>query len=180
MSPLLRGAIGLCAAALLLWVAVGIYRAGSDVPPPSPQLETKLTAGHAEGRRVDGKPSWSLDYDRVIATPDTTIATLENVRHGQLYRRGKPFMRMKADHVVINTLSNDFIVTGPLELIQDDKQHHRTLVSDAANYSGILQTLTLMHPADIVSDGAKLKVANVTVDFRSGDMKLGPIVGLFR
>jgi hypothetical protein len=179
MSGPLRIVVSLVAAAFLTWVGIGIYRAGGDVPPPSGLLETKLSAGHAEGRRIDGKPSWSLDYDRLTASADTTVATLENVRHGELYKRGKPFMQMIAKHVVVNTLSNDFIVTGPLELIENDGLHKRRLTSDAANYSGVLQTLTLTHPAKIFSDGAKVDVKTATVNFRSGDMALGPLVGLY-
>ena len=161
------------------WVGFGIYSAGMDVPQPISIGQTTLTAGHAEGRRVDGKPSWSLDYDRVLASPDTTTATLENVRHGELYRRGKPFMQMTAKHVVVNMLSNDFFVTGPLELVQNDGRHKRRLTSTDGSYSGALQTLTLPHSADIISDGARVKVANAVVNFGSGDMKLGPLVGLF-
>jgi Lipopolysaccharide-assembly, LptC-related len=161
----------------IIFVAYGIYNAGGDVPPPNTTPETKLTSGHAEGRRVDGNPSWSLDYDRVIASPDTTVATLFNVRHGELYKHGKPFMRMVAKHVVVNTLSNDFVVTGPLELVENDGEHDRRLTSDAANYSGALQTLTLVHPSKISSDGARVTVATATVNFRSGDMSFGPLVG---
>lgn len=179
MNLITRCAIGIAVLAFVGWVVLGIYHAGGDVPPPIGNPDTKLTAGHAEGRRVGGKPSWSLDYDRLTSSGDSSVATLENVRHGLLYRRGKPYMEMTAKHVVINTLSNDFIVTGPLELTQNDGGHRRRLTSDAANYSGALQTLTLPRPATITSDGTTLRVKTVTINFRSGDMALGPIIGLF-
>jgi hypothetical protein len=177
MSRLIRAALALVVLGLFAWVGVGIYRAGGDVPPPSPVQETKLTSGHAEGRRVDGKPSWAFDYDRIVASADTTIATLYNVRHGIIYKRGKPFMKLVAKQVVVNTLSNDFVVTGPMQLTEIDRQHDRRLTSDAANYSGALQTLILSHPSKISSDGARATVATATVNFRSGDMNLGPLVG---
>jgi hypothetical protein len=177
MSRVIRIGILLEVLGFLAFVAFGIYQAGGDVPPPNTTPETKLTAGHAEGRRVDGQPSWSLDYERVIASSDSTIATLYNVRHGQLYKHGKPYMKMVAKQVVVNTLSNDFVVTGPLELTEDDGKHQRRLTSDAANYSGALQTLILSHPAKISSDGARVTVASATVNFRSGDMNFGPLVG---
>lgn len=179
MTILLRAVVIAVLAAFAVWVGIGIYRAGGDVPPVARNPETRLSHGHAEGRRIDGKPSWSLDYDRLVASADTTIATLENVRHGVLYRRGKPYMEITAKHVVINTLSNDFIATGPLVLVQNDRQHKRRLTSDAADYSGVLQTLTLKHPSDITSDGTRMKVATATVNFRSGDIALGPLIGYF-
>jgi hypothetical protein len=177
LNRALRAGIVVVVLGFLTWVGVGIYRAGGDVPPPSTSQETKLTSGHAEGRRIDGKPSWSLDYDRIVASADTTIATLYNVRHGTIYKRGKPFMRMVAKQVVVNTLSNDFVVTGPMQLTEIDGQHDRRLTSDAANYSGALQTLILSHPSKIDSDGARATVATATVNFRSGDMTLGTLVG---
>jgi hypothetical protein len=177
MNRTFRAGAALAVLGFLTWVGVGIYRAGGDVPPPVGAPETRLTAGHAEGRKIDGLPSWSLDYDRVVASADTTIATLYNVRNGQLYKHGKPFMKMAAKQVVVNTLSNDFVVTGPMELTENDGQHARRLTSDAANYSGALQTLILSHPAKIVSDGARVTVATATVNFKSGDMSFGPLVG---
>jgi hypothetical protein len=179
VSPAIRTGIALVVIGLLIWVGVGIYRAGGDVPPPSTSQETKLTAGHAEGRRIDGKPSWSLDYDRIVASADTTMATLYNVRHGTIYKRGKPFMKILAKQVVVNTLSNDFVVTGPMQLTEIDGRHDRRLTSDAANYSSALETLILSHPAKISSDGARVTVATATVNFRSGDMNFGPLVGHF-
>ncbi len=178
-TRLIRLTVTLLAALFLLWVGVGIYRAGGDVPPPPTSPVTKLTAGHAEGRRIDGKPSWSLDYDRLTATPDTTIATLENVRHGELYKHGKPFLQMIAQHVVVNTLSNDFVVTGPVELIENDGEHKRRLNSTSATYSGMLQTLTLDHQAKITTDGVHVTVASASVNFKSGDMTFGRLVGLY-
>jgi hypothetical protein len=165
--------------ALASWVGQGIYRAGGDVPAPPTQSQTKLTAGHAEGRHIDGKPSWSLDYDTVVASPDTTTATLENVRHGELYKHGMPFMKMVAKHVVVNTISNDFIVTGPLELTENDGKHQRRLTSVDATYSGIMQTLTFTHSAKITSDGVHATVASATVNFRSGDMSFGRLSGIY-
>jgi len=179
VNRFLRAGIVVAAIAFLGWVGAGIYHAGGDVPPPRVQPETKLTAGHAEGRRVDGKPSWSFDYDTIVTTPDATIATLENVRRGEIYKHGLPFMRMVAKHVVVNTISNDFVVTGPLELVENDGKHSRRLTSDAANYSGVMQTLILNHPSKISSDGATAKVATATVNFRSGDMSFGPLIGLY-
>jgi hypothetical protein len=174
-----RVAVAAIGVAFAAWVGIGIYRAGEEVPPPASDAQTKLTAGHAEGRRIDGKPSWSLDYDRLVTSPDTSVATLENVRHGELFKRGKPFMQIVAKHVVINTLSNDFVVTGPLELTENDGQHKRHIVSVDATYTGAQQTLSLHNPATIDADGARVKVRTAEINFRSGDMSLGSMTGLY-
>ncbi len=179
MNGLVRWAVALCVVAFLTWVGFGVLHAGGDVPAPRLAPETKLSLGHAEGRRIDGKPSWSLDYDTLVTSADTTIATLENVRHGTLYKRGRPFMQMKAQHVVINTLSNDFTVTGPLELTQSDGKHHRRLTSNTADYSGVMQTLTLTHQARLTGDEGNATFRNATVNFKSGDMSFGALIGLF-
>lgn len=166
------------ALAFAAWVVVGIYRAGGDIPPPTGTPQTTLNVGHAEGRRLQ-KPSWSLDYDSIRTSPDNTTATLENVHDGELYKNGKPFMKLHAKHVVVNTISNDFTATGPVELVENDGRHRRRFVSDSAIYQGIQQTLVLNHPARIESDGAVLDVATATINFRSGDTKLGRITGTY-
>ncbi|GAC1413408.1 MAG: hypothetical protein NVSMB64_23680 [Candidatus Velthaea sp.] len=176
MNASVRAGLIVVALAIVGWFAYEIYRAGGDMPPTSTNTSTLLKAGHAEGRRLT-LPSWSLDYDKITTSNDNSLATLENVHDGRYYKNGKPFMKMKAAHVVVNTITNDFTVTGPIELVEIDGKHDRRFTSDAAIYTGFVQTLTLNRPATIVSDGATLRVKTATFNFKSGDIRLGPFVG---
>ncbi|GAC1424377.1 MAG: hypothetical protein NVSMB5_18370 [Candidatus Velthaea sp.] len=177
MNAPVRSALIVTALAVAGWFGFEIYKAGGDPPPVSTNTSTQLKAGHAEGRRLT-LPSWSLDYDKITTSGDNGVATLENVHDGQYFKDGKPFMKMKAAHVVVNTATNDFTVKGPMELFEIDGKHNRRFVSDAATYTGYAQTLTLNQPSTIESDGATLNVKTATFNFKTGDIKLGPIVGL--
>ncbi|MFN2459616.1 MAG: LPS export ABC transporter periplasmic protein LptC [Candidatus Velthaea sp.] len=178
MNKWLRNSLLAAGAAFAAWIGVQIYRAGGDIPPPPTRPQTMLKSGHAEGRRLR-LPSWSLDYDSITTSADNTIATLENVRRGTYYKNGKPFMSMTSKHVVVNTVTNDFVATGPLTLVQIDGQHDRRFSSDAATYSGLARTLTLNHPATIRDDAGTIEVKRATINFKTGDMTLGPLVGTY-
>jgi hypothetical protein len=179
MNPFIRALITASALALTIWCAVSIYRAGGDVPAPPTTPQTKLTVGHAEGRRIDGKPSWSLDYDKVVTNTDLSTATLDGVHNGEIYKHGLPFMKLTAKHMVINTITNDFTITGPFQLVENDGKHQRTLTSDAATYTGFDQTLLLTHPSNIKNDGVNLAMKNAKINLKTGDTTMGPLIGIY-
>jgi len=162
------------------WLAYQITIAGSDVPPPPPGPPNApvLHGGHAEGQRLE-KRSWSLDYQSIVTSQDGTVATLTGVRNGEIFRKGKPYMKVRANYVIVNVVTNDFNATGPVTIQENDGKHRRRFVSDEAAYSGYAQTLTLNHPAKIESDGVHLDVQSAQVNFRTGDLKLGRIVGVY-
>lgn len=176
MNGYLRTGLIVVAIAIVGWFSYQIYRAGGDVPPASSDSGTRLKLGHAEGERLNFK-SWSLDYDKITTTGDTAIVELENVHDGRYFKNGKPYMTMRAGHVVVNRQSNDFTVTQKIDLKEVDGKHDRQFTSASASYHGYNQTLVLTEPAIIRSDGAILHVKSATFDFKSGDIKLSSLVG---
>jgi hypothetical protein len=159
------------------WLTYAVIHAGDDIPPPPPQAQTQLEAGRAEGRRLKFK-AWTLDYDAISTSPDGTVATLDGVHDGRFFKNGTPTMKMTAKHVVVNLTSNDFFASGTIDISDIGGTHHRHFLSDAATYAGTGEILTLPQFATIKSDGATLRVANATVNFRTGDVTLGRIVGV--
>jgi len=178
MNLRLRNLLVAVAAALVVWMAFEIYHAGGDIPPPPGRAQTILTHGNAAAQRLH-LPSWSLDYDSITMSPDNATSTLENIRDGIYFRNGKPYMAMKAKHAVVNTISNDFVETGPIDVHEIDGKHSRRFVSDAAIYNGAVQTLILNHPTTITDDGATIKVKSATVNFKTGETKIGQLIGTY-
>ncbi len=172
-----RWPLALVALALATWFGYAIWHAGDDVPPPSTQAQTDFGKGHAEGRRLKF-PAWTMDYDKIETSTDGSVATLEHVRDGRYFKNGKPAMKLKADHVVINLVTNDFVATGQVDVKEIDGKHDRHFSSAEADYAGITQMLILNRPSTIFSDGTTLRVATATINFRSGDVQLGRIVGV--
>lgn len=162
--------------ALLVVVGIGVYRAGLDLPPAPGARPLVIEHGLAQGRRMSG-PSWTFDYDTVQTTPDGSLSEVHGVHNGVLYRKGKPFIKLSAALLSVNTVTNDFSASGPIHLSIVDPDHHRTLETDAAIWTNGTQTLTLSHPVKVDDDGAKMLVKNVTINFVKGTSKAGPIEG---
>jgi hypothetical protein len=162
--------------ALVIAVGVGVYRAGLDLPPAPGAKPLVIEHGLAQGRRMTG-PSWTFDYDTVQTTPDGSLSEVHGIHNGILYRKGKPFVKLSAAVLSVNTVTYDFSANGPIHLTIVDPAHHRTLDTDFAIWTNSSQTLTLSHPVHIDDDGAKVVVKNVTINFLKGTSKAGPIQG---
>ena len=130
LSDPLRAAVALAVIGLGIFVGIGVYQAGLETPAVPMLPPTQLDKGVAEGRRITGQ-SWSFDYDSVRMTPDGAIADIDGVHDGNIYRYGKPFLRMTAKHITVNTQTNDFNATGPIRIEQITKAHRRTFKTDS-------------------------------------------------
>jgi hypothetical protein len=170
-----RAGAAAVAFAVLGWIAYETIHAGSDIPPSHSDGPTRLTTGEASGKRIDGK-SWSLDYDSAVMTPDGSGAEIDNVHDGVIFRNGKPYMHMRARHVSANLDLNDFQATGPVSFVEIGGRHRRLDTIDA-HYEGNVHTLVLTHPTTIREDGASVTVASASINFLTGETKLGRIAG---
>ncbi len=172
-----RTPTALAALVFLAWVGYEIGRAGSDMTPPPTEGATRLINGAVHGKRFDQR-SWSLDYDTVTFSPDGSMATIGHVRDGRIHRPGKPDVLLKADDVTFNTVTNDLIVHGAIDVVEPlPGGESRTFKSVGARYEGVTRTLVLEHAATITGQGATLNVASANVNFRTGDVTLGRVVG---
>jgi hypothetical protein len=160
---------------VLGWLGYETVHAGSDIPPPSKQDLTKLSAGTAGGRRLDGR-SWSLDYNSATMSADGQNIQIDNVTDGLILRAGKPFARMHAAHVTANVATNAFSVQGPVEFIELGGRHREIRTVDAT-YTGNLEILVLNHEATIREGSMTLVVERATMNFATGETKLGRIKG---
>jgi hypothetical protein len=176
-----RLATGLRAAAAAVvlgglgWVGYQTIHAGDDIPPPPPQALTRLSAGSASDKRLDGK-SWTLDYATATMSSDGSTAEIDDIRDGIITRNGKPYMHVRAKHVSANMVLNSFIVRGPVTFREIGGQH-RTLQTIGAQYTGYSHVLELANRTEIRSGPVHLTVDHATIDFSTGKTVLGRIVG---
>lgn len=174
-SPIARIIVIVAIVAGLAWVVYKTVTAGGDIPAPQNQLGTVLSGGQAGGKRLDGK-SWSLDYDSLTMSPDGMTADIQNVHDGVIYRDGKPYMHVRAEHITANRVTNDFTVRGKVEFTQIGGAD-RHLTTTGATFAGFKQQLTLAKPTVIRDGPTTITVANAVIDFRSGNVTTGRIVG---
>jgi len=177
VKPPWRTAVALGSLAFLAWIGFEVGRAGNDVTVQHVQGPSTLVAGRVTGKRLNGQ-AWSLDYDKVTMSPDGSQAQIDHVRDGRIHRVGRPDVRMTADDVTVNTVTNDLTVAGPVTFEEDlGGGRTRTFATSGARYVGASRILTLDHTATITDAGATVTVASMTVDFLTGDTRLGRIVG---
>jgi hypothetical protein len=160
---------------LLAWIVYQTVHAGSDIPPPSSSNVTQLSGGSAGGKRIDGR-SWSLDYTTATMSPDGQSIAIDNVRDGLITHDGKPFARMQAAHVVANVGSNNFSAQGPVVFTELAGRRRQIRTVDAT-YDGEHRILTLVHPAPIHDGAMTVVVDHATMNFATGETKLGRITG---
>ena len=164
--------------AFLAWIGFEIGHAGSDIVVQRVQQPSTLVDCRVNGKRVDGR-AWSLDCDTVTLSADGTLATIGKVRDGRLHVKGKPDVLMQGDDISVNTSTNDLYVRGPVKFKEDlGGGRTRTFTTIGAHYIGATRVLELDHRSTITDAGATIVVATMTIDFRTGETKLGRIEGM--
>lgn len=171
--------IGWIAAVLfVLWVVIEIMLAGRDVPPPPGAQPITLKGGRVTGNRVSTR-SWTFDYTKAEMSPDGILATLDGVKNGVLYKKGKPYLSIAAQHVSVNTQTFDFTATGDvhIEALHPSDNVQKSFDTDLVQWVNATKMLQLPHPSVFQTNGQTLKVATITVDFNKNEIHLGKING---
>ncbi|GAC1499833.1 MAG: hypothetical protein NVS1B2_23930 [Vulcanimicrobiaceae bacterium] len=177
----MKRAIAVAATAVVALLGYGIYDAGRDErPPPPANSDIKLDRGHATGQRVKFR-SWSADYDRIVSNADQTVLDISGVRNGTIYRGGKPYLRVTANHMTVNTLTRNFSALGPIHAETLGSQPHRAFDTTSATWSDATQKLTLAHRVLIHSGADRpLSVGSLIFNVRSGAITIDDVDGPVR
>jgi hypothetical protein len=161
---------------ILIGLGVAIWSAGNE-SIPQPNSGQTMSNGTAEGRRAQFA-SWEFTYDKATTLPDGVTQEISGIRDGVFYKNGKPFIHMRAQTAVFDTLTHDFTLSGTIHFDIDDKGKTRTFETDSATWSDQSQTLRIPGDAYVGSEGgARLLVHNVTIDLRNATYKVGKIEG---
>lgn len=152
--------------------------AGRDVPPPPGAQPITLKGGRVTGNRVSTR-SWTFDYTKAQMSPDGILATLDGVKNGILYKKGKPYLSIAAEHVSVNTQTFDFTATGDVhvEALHPSDGIGKSFDSDLVQWVNATKMLELPHPSLFRTGAQTLKVATISVDFNKNDVHLGKISG---
>lgn len=161
-----------------VWMTIGIMLAGRDVPPPPGAQPITLKGGRVTGNRVSTR-SWTFDYTKAQMSPDGILATLDGVKNGVLYKKGKPYLSISAEHVSVNTQTFDFTATGDvhIEALHPSDGISKAFDTDLVQWVNATKMLELPHPSLLRTGGQTLKVATISVDFNKNDIHLGKISG---
>jgi len=155
----------------LALVGFGVYRAGEhELPPPDSNSQIVFHGGSASGRRITTK-SWSADYDRIVSNADQTMLVVDGVHDGIIDKKGKPYLRVNAHHVTVNTISHDLEITGGLHLETIGRSPARSFDTNAASWNDGSQTLTLPKRVVVRTVHDKpLEFSSATFNVKTGEI----------
>ncbi len=163
--------------ALGVYVIVEIVLAGGGTPPlPPNQAPIDLRGGHVMNNHIATK-SWSFDYDHARLSPDGLSGTVDGVRNGIVFRKGKPYLRISAKHVVLNIQSLDFTAVGKVHIERIDDPQRRAFDTDLVTWTNDAKILRMTHPAYIHSGDQTLRIDGISVNFDDDTIHLGKVSG---
>jgi hypothetical protein len=172
--------VALAAAAVFIaWMIVGVILAGREAAPPPPGTQPlTLHGGQVRGNRISTR-SWSFDYKSAQMSPDGTLATVDGVRRGVLYKNGKPFLSIGAAHVSVNTQTFDFTAIGDvhIEYLRPKDGVPKSFDTDLVQWTNATKMLEMQHPSVFRTGDQTLRVASIDVDFNKSEIHLGKIEG---
>ncbi len=181
MNRIVTRASWLAGLAFAGYVGYGIYEAGlHDRPPPPATTNIIFKDGSAVGQRIRTR-SWSADYERIVSNADQTVLDLDTIRHGVIYRKGKPYLRVRAAHMTVNTVARDFTALGSLHVETVGAKLQRSFDTTSAVWNDGLQTLTLAKHIDIhTAHDAPLSVGSLSINVKTGQIELHQVAGAVR
>jgi hypothetical protein len=170
--------IGLVAVVLFfVWVVVEIVLAGRGTPPPPPgQAPVDLRGGHVMNNHISTK-SWTFDYDHARLSPDGMSGTVDGVRNGIVFRKGKPYLRISAQHVSLNIQTLDFTAVGKVHIERMDDPARRSFDTDLVTWTNDAKLLHMDHPSYIHTGNQTLRIDGITVNFDDNTIHLGKLSG---
>jgi hypothetical protein len=173
LRPLLVGA-GVVVGA---WIVIEIVLAGRGTPPlPTPQSGITLRGGHVQGNRISSK-SWSFDYETAQLSPDGTTGTVDGVRDGIVLRKGKPYLRVSAQRISVDTQSLNFTAIGKVHISIIHDPQKRSFDTDLVAWTNAAKMLRMDHPSYLHSGSETLKLTSVTINFDTDQIHLAGISG---
>jgi len=163
--------------ALGVYVVVEIVLAGGGAPPPPPnQAPIDLHGGHVLNNHITTR-SWSFDYDHARLSSDGLSGTVDGVRNGVVFRKGKPYLRISAKHVTLNIQSLDFTAVGKVHVERINDPEKRSFDTDLVTWTNDAKILRISHPAYIHSGDQTLRIDGLSVDFDDDTIHLGKVSG---
>jgi hypothetical protein len=164
---------------VLIWLIVGVVLAGREPVPPTPGMQPlTLHGGRVTGNRMSTK-SWMFEYTKAEMSSDGTLASVDGIRQGVLYKKGKPYLSVTAEHVSVNTQTFDFTAVGDVHVkqMQDTGGADRSFDTDFIQWVNGSKMLMLPHPSIVRSGGQTLKVTSIKVNFNTGEIRFGGMQG---
>lgn len=173
-----KWALAVAGTALAIYVIVEIVLAGrGELPNPPSSSPVILHGGVVLANNHLQSRSWSFSYTRAELSPDDITGTIDGVRNGTVYRKGKPYLSISAHRISINTQSLDFTATGKVHIEMLNDPLDRAFDTDLVTWTNYAKLLRMDHPSYLHVGGQTLRIDSIVVDFDKNEVHLGHING---
>lgn len=164
--------------ALLALIAVLVFTSPVPVPTaPAQSSQLELQKGRAGGERMKTH-AWTADYDRITTNADQTVVDLQGVHDGVIYKEGKPYLRVTAEHLKVNTLTKDFTATGKLHVERIAGSRFKSFDTDAGTWYDAPKRLVFPHSTLItMRDGTSIRVGRAGLNLTNGHIHMESVAG---
>ena len=129
---------------------------------PAPPKTMNISGAKIAGRR-DGKPFWHFNAERVEQNLEGGPTTFHNLREGNIYRGGEPYLSFTADLAVHDPKLDEIRLTGNLKAVFPEG----TIYTEAASWSIMNEALKVTVPVTVVGDGYQLQAGGMEVDLQA-------------
>jgi hypothetical protein len=165
--------------ALAIYLTLGIvFAGGGTIPTPPASVPIEMFGAQIQNHRINTK-AWSFDYDHAQLAPDGTTGTIEGIRNGIIFKKGKPSLSISAEKITLDVESLDFTAVGKVHVEKIDDPEHRTFSfdTDLVTWTNNAKQVRLDHPAYIHSGDQTLRMDGGTVDFDAETFHIGKLNG---
>jgi hypothetical protein len=154
-------------------IAAVVFTTPEEAAAPPPHgSQVQIGKGVAQGERLHGH-AWTADYEKITTNSDQSIVDLDTVRNGVIYKNGKPYLKVRATHLTVNTVTRDFSAVGPLHVERIGKSKFRWFESDAGTWTNATQKLLLPNKTTVgLDDGHTVTVGRASINIATGHIHL--------
>ena len=103
--------------------------------------------------------------------------SVDGVRNGIVFRKGKPYLRISAKHVQLNVQTLDFTAIGKVHIERINDPEHRAFDTDLVTWTNDAKLLRMTHPSYVRSGSQVLRIDGITVNFDDNTIHLGKVNG---
>jgi hypothetical protein len=163
--------------ALAIYLGVNVVLVGLNTPAPPPdQNGIALKGGSVRGNRITNR-SWSFDYQKAQLSADGTSGTIEGVKDGIVFRHGKPYLKIAAARISVDTLSLNFTAIGKVTISIINDPDKRSFETDLVAWSNGSKQLLMQHESYLHSGDQTMAFSSISIDFSTDQIQFGRIDG---
>jgi hypothetical protein len=161
-----------------IYVTLGIVFAGSggSIPVPPANVPIQMYGATIANNRINTK-AWSFDYDHAQLSPDASTGTVEGIRNGIVFKKGKPDLKISAEKITLDTQSLDFTAIGKVHVEKIDDKQKRSFDTDLVTWTNNAKLMRLDHGGYVHSGTETLTLGPTTVDFDAETFHIGKLNG---